>query len=70
MVSLHMWPADPDGRKWTTERLREALKRESQIRLGQELTVAAYREITISISWRFLRGSTAFKTEEGDENEA
>lgn len=65
-----MWPADPNGRKWTTERLREALKRESRIRLGQELTVAAYREIAIGISRRFLRGSTAFKTEEGDENDA
>jgi hypothetical protein len=69
-VSSHMWPADPSGRKWTTERLREALKRESQIGIGQELTIAAYREIAIGISRRFLRGSTAFKTEEGDENEA
>jgi hypothetical protein len=69
-VSSHMWPADPSGRKWTTERLREALKRESRIGIGQELTIAAYRKIAIGISRRFLRGSTAFKTEEGDENEA
>jgi hypothetical protein len=69
-VSSHMWPADPSGRKWTTERLREALKRESRIRIGQELTIAAYRKIAISISQRFLRGSTAFKAEEGDEQEA
>jgi hypothetical protein len=34
------------------------------------LTIAAYREIAISISRRFLRGSTAFKAEEGDEQEA
>jgi hypothetical protein len=33
-VSSYMWPADPNGRKWTTERLREALKRESRIRIG------------------------------------
>ena len=69
-VSSHMWAADPNGRKWTTERLRETLKRESRIGIGQELTIAAYREIAIGISRRFLRGSTAFKTEEGDENEA
>jgi superfamily II DNA helicase RecQ len=69
-VSSHMWPADPNGRKWTTERLREALKRESRIGMGQEWTMAAYREIAIGISRRFLRGSTAFKAEEGDEKEA
>jgi superfamily II DNA helicase RecQ len=69
-VSSHMWPADPNGRKWTTERLREALKRESRIGMGQEWTIAAYREIAIGISRRFLRGSTAFKAEEGDEKEA
>jgi RecQ family ATP-dependent DNA helicase len=68
-VSSHMWPADANGRKWTTERLREALKRESRIGIGQELTMAAYREIAIGISRRFLRGSTAFKAEEGEENE-
>ncbi|CAN9275191.1 unnamed protein product, partial [Alternaria alternata] len=64
-----MWPADPSGRKWTSDRFREALKRESRIGLGQALTIAAYREIAIGISRRFLRGSTAFRTEEGDDNE-
>jgi hypothetical protein len=34
------------------------------------LTIAAYCKIAIGISWRFLRGSTAFKAEEGDEQEA
>ena len=34
-----------------------------------ELTIPAYREIAISISRRFLRGSTAFRADEGDENE-
>jgi RecQ family ATP-dependent DNA helicase len=68
-VSSHMWPADPNGRKWTTERLREALKRESRIGIGQELTIAAYREIAIGMSRRFLRGSAAFRMEEGEENE-
>jgi hypothetical protein len=33
-VLSHLWPADPSGRKWTTDRLREALKRESQIAIG------------------------------------
>jgi hypothetical protein len=69
-VSSHMWPANPNRRKWTTERLREALKRESQIGIGQKWTIAAYCKIAISISWRFLRRSTAFKAEERDKKEA
>jgi hypothetical protein len=31
--------------------------------------MAAYRKIAIGISRWFLRGSTAFKAEEGDEKE-
>jgi hypothetical protein len=69
-VSSHMWPADPNGRKWTTERLRKALKRKSRIGMGQEWMMVAYREIAIGISRQFLCGSTAFKAEEGDEKEA
>ncbi|RYO26416.1 hypothetical protein AA0113_g12493 [Alternaria arborescens] len=68
-ISSHLWPADPNGRKWTSERVRETLKRESRIGLQQELTIAAYREIAIGISRRFLRGSTAFAAEEGEDNE-
>jgi hypothetical protein len=68
-VSSHMWPADPNGRKWTTDRLREALKRESRIAIGQEWTFAGYREMAIGISRRFLRGSTAFQADEGEEKE-
>ncbi|KAF1345605.1 hypothetical protein EJ07DRAFT_186017 [Lizonia empirigonia] len=43
-----MWPADPSGRKWTSDRFQEALKRESRIGLGLELTIPAYREIAYS----------------------
>ena len=67
-MSSHLWPADPSGRKWTTERLRETLKRESRVGLGQAVTVQAYREIAIGISRRFMRRSTALAAEEGEEN--
>ena len=70
VISSHLWPADPNGRKWTSERMRKTLKRESRIRLGQEITIAGYREIAIGISRRFLRGSTAFSTMNDEENEA
>ena len=69
VISSHMWLVDPSGRKWTSDWFREALKRESRIGLGLELTIPAYREIAISISRRFLRRSTAFRADEGDENE-
>jgi superfamily II DNA helicase RecQ len=69
-VSSHMWPADPNGRKWTSERVRQVLKRETQIGLGQALTIHAYREIAIGISRRFLRGSSTFAADGGDESEA
>jgi hypothetical protein len=62
-----MWPADPNGRKWTTDRLREALKRESQIAIGQEWTFAGYREMAISISRQYLRRSTAFQADKGED---
>jgi superfamily II DNA helicase RecQ len=68
-VSSHMWPADPNGRKWTTDRLREALKRESRIAMGQEWTFAGYREMAIGISRRYLRGSTAFQADESEDKE-
>jgi hypothetical protein len=68
-ISSHLWPADLNRRKWNSERVRETLKRESRIGLKQELTIAAYCEIAIGISWRFLRGSTAFAAEEGEDNE-
>lgn len=68
-ISSHMWPADPSGCKWTSERFRRVLKRESRVGLGQELTIQSYREVAIGISRKFMRGSAAFGTEEGDENE-
>ena len=45
------------------------MKRESQVGLEQELTLAAYREIAIGISRRFLRRSTAFQTDDGKEEQ-
>ncbi|EOD42854.1 putative dna helicase protein [Neofusicoccum parvum UCRNP2] len=68
-ISAHMWPAEAGEKRWTTERMREAMKKESRIGLGQELTVRAYRDVAIGISRRFMRGSSAFRVdEEGGEN--
>jgi hypothetical protein len=74
-VSSHMWPADPNGQKWTTDRICNALKRESRTAIGQEWTFAGYCEMAIGISRRFLCGSTAFqadksKDKKGNKNTA
>ncbi|GME47475.1 putative DNA helicase protein [Neofusicoccum parvum] len=69
-ISAHMWPAEVGEKRWTTERMREAMKKESRISLGQELMVRAYRDVAIGISRRFMRGSSAFRVDEegGGEN--
>ena len=68
-VSAHMWPADPGGKKWTSERMRKVLKRESRAGLGQELTIQSYRDVAIGISRKFMRRPTAFHTDKGDDDE-
>ncbi|KAK4982079.1 hypothetical protein LTR50_007840 [Elasticomyces elasticus] len=66
-VSSHMWPADPSGKRWTSERMRKVLKRESRAGLGQALTIQSYRDIAIGISRKFMRRPTAFHTDEDDD---
>jgi len=66
-ISAHMWPADPGGKKWTSERVRKVLKRESRAGLGQELTIQSYRDIAIGISRKFMRRPTAFHTDEDND---
>ncbi|RHZ49046.1 uncharacterized protein CDV56_103939 [Aspergillus thermomutatus] len=59
--SAWLWGPNPGtGREWSSERFREALKRETRTQLGTAIHIAAYRDITIAISRRFLRPSTAF----------
>lgn len=54
-ISDHLWPADADGRKWTTERMKHELQRVSEAGLGQSINVAGYRQIAIAISRRWIR---------------
>ncbi|KAJ5863522.1 uncharacterized protein N7529_001349 [Penicillium soppii] len=58
----YLWSPDPGtGRQWSSERLREALKRESTIGLnGHAINLHAYRDIAIGISRRFMRPSSIF----------
>lgn len=69
-ASDHLWPADADGRKWTTERMKHELQRVSEAGLGQTINVAAYRQIAIAISRRWIRkGMSEATEEEGDDGE-
>jgi len=66
-VSAYMWPIDPDGKKWTSKRMRKVMKRESLMGLRLELTIQSYRELTIEISRRYMQGQ-AFRMDEDDED--
>jgi superfamily II DNA helicase RecQ len=68
VISSHMWPADPDGKKWTSERMRKAIKHESMAGMGVELGIQSYRDLTITISRRYLHSRMAFQPDEDDED--
>jgi superfamily II DNA helicase RecQ len=69
-VSDHLWSADADGRKWTTERMKHELQRVSEAGLGQSINIAAYRQIAIAISRRWIRrGISEATDEQGDDGE-
>ena len=68
VVSDYMWPADAEGRKWTTDRMKRELQQVSQKTLGQSISVAAYREIAIAISRQWVRGDSAFQRDSEDES--
>ncbi|KAI9035075.1 uncharacterized protein KD926_004657 [Aspergillus affinis] len=57
-----LWGPDPGTQRgWSSDRLREILKRETYERLGkQAINLHAYRDIVIGISRRFLRPSSQF----------
>lgn len=70
-MSPYMWGPDPGTqRAWTSDRLREALKRETKMRLHYAIGVQAYRDIAIGISRRWMRPSSQFTSDVREEREA
>jgi superfamily II DNA helicase RecQ len=69
MIETYMWTKSWNGKEWTSERMRQVLKKATMAGLGQELTIQAYRDVAIGISRRFMRGSTMFQQEEQDGEE-
>ena len=66
--SQHMWPTDPNGKQWTSARMREMMKRESNVGMGVQLTMQAWRDLAIGISRQYMRGKQAFVEDEDDED--
>ena len=67
-VSFHMWPTDLSGKKWSSERMRKVMQRESLTGLGQQLGIQSYRDIAIAISRKYLTKKQAFHPDEDDED--
>lgn len=68
-LSAHLWAPEPGGKKRTTERMRQAMKRETPAGLGHEITVQAYRDIAIAISRQWIRGPIAFRQDDGEADD-
>jgi superfamily II DNA or RNA helicase len=55
--SPYLWsqgaPGSQDS-KWTSERIRHLIQRESEIGLGQKLNIGSYRQIAIAITRKYL----------------
>ena len=60
-VSAFMWPADPNGKKFTSQRLRTILQRESRIGMSVQLNIQSYREVAIGISRKYMRQGLSFE---------
>jgi superfamily II DNA/RNA helicase len=67
-ASAYLWPADVDGRLWTTDRMTKAMKQATAAGMGCELGVYAYREVAIAISREWIAGATQFPRDDEDEN--
>ena len=70
-MSLYMWGSDPGTqRAWTSDRLREILKRKTKIRLYYPIDIQVYCDIAIGISRRWMRPSSQFASDVCEEREA
>lgn len=62
-ISQHIWGPDVDGRRWTTDRLKQYLQQATEAGLGHAIHVAAWRHIAIAISRQWLRTGQSFQDE-------
>ncbi|KAI7226590.1 hypothetical protein KC330_g8760 [Hortaea werneckii] len=64
-----MWPSDPDGRRWTTDRMKHEMQRASRAGLGQSINVADHRQIAIAIYRRRISKPVAGASDDGDKED-
>ena len=69
-MSAFMWPSDPDGKRWTSQRLRTVLQRESRIGMVVSLGIQSYREIAMGISRKYMREALSFHADTENEETA
>jgi superfamily II DNA helicase RecQ len=63
IASAFLWSVDR-GKKWTGDRVREVIKRESDRLIGIQLNKKSYRHIAIAISDRFMKRGKFDKNKE------
>ncbi|KAI7215535.1 hypothetical protein KC365_g13537 [Hortaea werneckii] len=71
LVVWYLWLVlpDPDGREWTTERMKHEIQRASRTGLGQSINVAGYRQIAIAIYRRWISNPVAGASDGADEED-
>ena len=67
-ISPFMWPADPQGKKWDTPRMTQAMFQSSRAAMGVEMGSQGWRDICIAISRRYLRTDHQFGEDADDED--
>ena len=66
--SAFLWSMD-QHKKWTAERMRKLMKRESDRLIGVPLNISSYRQIAIAISDRYMKKMNKFEKEDGEKGE-
>uniref|UniRef100_A0A093XKL9 DNA 3'-5' helicase n=1 Tax=Talaromyces marneffei PM1 TaxID=1077442 RepID=A0A093XKL9_TALMA len=65
-----IWPPqEVDGTTWTSERMKRAMQRETEIGMGVPLTISACRQIMIAIARRYLGPTTGFESDSMEEEQ-
>lgn len=66
--SSFIWPSkSPSGHTFSSDRLREGMKRVGMVHMGQSLNIQMYRHLAIAMSRRYLQARHGFEYDEEDE---
>jgi RecQ family ATP-dependent DNA helicase len=69
-TSGFIWPPqEVNGTTWTSERMKRAIQRESDIGMGVRLNISACRQILIAIARRYFGSPAGFEADEAADHE-